>query len=128
VTLLANDPAPAGTYAAGRVIHDADAHVMEPVGFFEAYADPDIRERLVPLAGGLALGPLDEVRAAHEARRDADAQELLLHKNYDALGAWDGNDRVTVLDRLGFNSQLIFTRSNGPSRSGARRWTPAPTR
>ena len=48
-------------------------------------------------------------RAAHEARRDADAQELLLHKNYDALGAWDGNDRVTVLDRLGFNSQLIFT-------------------
>jgi len=109
VTLLANDPAPAGTYAAGRVIHDADAHVMEPVGFFETYADPAIRDRLTPLAGGLALGPLDDVRAAHEARRDADAQELLLHENYDALGAWDGADRATVPDRLGFNSQLIFT-------------------
>ena len=109
MTLLANDPAPTGTYAAGRIVHDADAHVMEPAGFFEAYADPDMRERLAKLAGGLALGPSDDVRAAHEARRDADAQELLLHKNYDALGAWDGNDRVTVLDRLGFNSQLIFT-------------------
>ena len=52
-----------------------------------------------PLAAGWRSGPTDEVRAAHEARRDADAQELLLHKNYDALGAWDGNDRVTVLDR-----------------------------
>ena len=34
------------SYAAGRRIHDADAHVMETPGWIRSYADPDVRDRL----------------------------------------------------------------------------------
>ena len=37
------------------------------------------------------------------------AGDVLLHKNLDALGAFDPGDRVAALDHLGFQSQLIFT-------------------
>jgi hypothetical protein len=33
-------------YAHGRVIHDADSHVMEPQDWLVAHADDDMKERL----------------------------------------------------------------------------------
>ena len=39
----------AAAYAGERVVHDADAHIVETDGFYEAYADPDVRERLAAL-------------------------------------------------------------------------------
>ena len=36
-------------YAEGRVVHDADAHVMETPDWLVPYADPGVRERLKPL-------------------------------------------------------------------------------
>ncbi len=34
------------SYAEGRVIHDADSHVVETPGWLEPYADPAVRDRL----------------------------------------------------------------------------------
>jgi predicted TIM-barrel fold metal-dependent hydrolase len=43
-----------------------------------------------------------------EFRKDAE-QNILLRKNYEALGAFYREDRPRALDRLGFASQLVFT-------------------
>lgn len=105
------------SYAGNRVIHDADAHMFEPDGFFETYADASFRDRLAELEGGSKGQLLDDAIArvleGHrtDERMSAGPADVLLHKNLDALGAFDPHDRVVVLDRLGFRSQLIFTTS-----------------
>ncbi len=108
---------PAESYAAGRLIHDADAHMVEYDGFFEAYADESMRDRLAELdngSRGRQLNPaIEGLLAAHhsEDRAGAAASDVLLHKNLDALGSFDAEDRVHALDLLGFQRQLIFTSS-----------------
>ena len=44
-------------YSSGRVVHDADAHIMETPTWLRDYADPAIRDRIAPLslAGGNEL-------------------------------------------------------------------------
>jgi uncharacterized protein len=37
------------TYVSGRVVHDADAHIMETPTWLRDHADPDIRDRIAPL-------------------------------------------------------------------------------
>jgi predicted TIM-barrel fold metal-dependent hydrolase len=107
--------APTATYAGERFIHDADAHLFETDGFYEGYADPDVRERLAALDTGSRgrdlAGSIERLRATHHAgdRASDAAGDVLLHKNLDALGAFDPGDRVAALDALGFQSQLIFT-------------------
>jgi predicted TIM-barrel fold metal-dependent hydrolase len=108
---------PTGSYAAGRLIHDADAHMVEYDGFFEAYADEAVRDRLAELDNGSRGrrldGAIDAFLAAHHSagRTGAPAADVLLHKNLDALGSFDAEDRVQALDLLGFQRQLIFTSS-----------------
>ena len=103
------------SYAGTRAIHDADAHLFETDGFYEAYADPAIRERLAALDTGSRgrdlAASIERLHAAHHTddRRGETAGQVLLHKNLDALGAFDATDRITALDELGFRSQLIFT-------------------
>lgn len=98
-------------YVEGRTVHDADSHVMELPGTLERYIAPAFRERL---AARLARTDTERVDAACARQRDpafragADA-ELLLRKNYEALGAYDRADRPRALDGFGFASQLIFT-------------------
>src|SRR5688572_2630986 len=110
--------APAGqraSYAGTRAIHDADAHLFETDGFYEAYADPDMRDRLAALDTGSRgrdlAASIERLHATHhtDVRHGESAGQVLLHKNLDALGAFDPDDRVTALDQLGFQSQLIFT-------------------
>jgi uncharacterized protein len=113
----AGAPAPKGTYAAGRVVHDADAHMVEPDGFYERYADPDIRDRLAELDNGSRGRSLDaeieRILDAHHApeRTAAGPLDVIIHKNLDALGSFDGHDRVAALNAFGFQSQLIFNSS-----------------
>src|SRR5437763_1010987 len=36
-------------YVEGRVVHDADAHIMETPNWLRDHADPDVRDRIEPL-------------------------------------------------------------------------------
>ncbi len=101
-------------YAEGRVVHDADAHVVETPDFFHAYADPDVRRRLPPVyVSTVKPGEehfIDKLRRHHAdpaARPQADA-EIMLHKNWSAIGSFIKEDRPRALDLLGFASQLVF--------------------
>jgi uncharacterized protein len=108
------------SYAADRVIFDADSHLMELPGWLEQYADPDVRDRLRPLekAFGAAGGKLAEkaVRDAEERKINgvsSDAEvlrnELLTRKGWHGLGAFDPAERTQVLDELGFHQQMVFS-------------------
>src|SRR4051812_39372769 len=100
-------------YVEGQTIHDADSHVMELPGTINPYIDPKFRDRFVELAGPKAVLP--EWSAKIQARQDdpefrgGDAANLLLRKNYEALGAFRREDRPKALDHFGFASQLVFT-------------------
>ena len=71
---------------------DADSHFMEPLDLFERYIDPKFRERFVELAGAKAILP--EWSTTIQAMQDdpefraGDEANLLLRKNYQALGAF----------------------------------------
>ena len=109
-----------------RVVHDADAHIMEPPTWLRDYADPSIRDRIEPLAlsGGNELkqtGSVEEQLADLDATfarlverhrsdeyRAAEEHEIMLRKNYAATGSFLPDDRPRALDLLGFQSQLLF--------------------
>ncbi len=106
------------TYANGRVILDADSHVMELPDFLTAHADPGMRER-IPAVSFDSGGNLTKRLASYgETRRHLDdvvdqqvglGDELLTGaKGYEALGAFDAGERSMALDQLGFERQFVF--------------------
>jgi uncharacterized protein len=102
---------------ADRVIHDADAHIMEPPDLFTEHADPDVRDRIAELTVGFRLPDehdgneiVEHFRRQHHDpnfRRD-DAERIWLRKNFEATGSFIAEDRPAALDMLGVASQLIF--------------------
>jgi predicted TIM-barrel fold metal-dependent hydrolase len=101
-------------YAEGRIIHDADSHVMETPDWLVPYADPGIRERLEPVRlTGCQPGEetfIEDLRRRHRDPADrAEAEEkLMIRKNWSAMGSFLREDRPRALDLLGFASQLVF--------------------
>lgn len=101
-------------YAEGRTYHDADSHVMETPDWLVAYADPGVRERLKPLfVASVKPGEdtmIDQARRRHldPAERERAEAEIMLRKNWSALGSFVREDRPRALDLLGFSSQLVF--------------------
>lgn len=101
-------------YASGRVIHDADSHLMElpdclepfiEAKFLAAYRDlPKVKK-----AREQAYVAQARARHADETFRDGADTNIMLRKNYDALGSFLKADRPRALDQLGFASQLVFT-------------------
>ncbi|MGI9615038.1 MAG: amidohydrolase family protein [Acidimicrobiales bacterium] len=109
-------------YVENRVIHDADAHTMEPPEWLDEFASREVLEyaRSRFMTGGDDLGGRDKIAAEIENCRElhvdptfrAGAEaEVMLRKNYRAPGAWDASDRSEALDYMGFASQLIFPTS-----------------
>ena len=100
-------------YVEGQTVHDADSHVMELPGTVNRYIDPKFRDAFVEKAGARAQSAhwSDKIEAKHddpEFQAGAEAN-VLLRKNYEALGAFRAADRPKTLDYLGFASQLVFT-------------------
>ncbi len=111
-------------YIEGRLVHDADAHIMETPNWLRDYADPSIRERLQrpqyvnelrqtgdndeQLANlDRAFARIAEEHASAEYR-DSEAAEIMNRKNFAATGAFIPEDRPRSLDLIGVASQLLF--------------------
>jgi predicted TIM-barrel fold metal-dependent hydrolase len=110
----------------GRVVHDADAHLMETPTWLRDHADPAVRERLEPLAYtsgnelrqtgdpeeqlGDLTAAFERLRAKHasDSYRVDEADEIMNRKNFAATGSFVADDRSRALDLLGFASQLVF--------------------
>src|SRR4029450_6905087 len=101
-------------YAEGRVVHDADSHVVETPEWFEPYADPHVRARMdrvyVNAVKPGEYGFIDVIRKRRldpAERAEAEA-EIMGRKNLRARGSFVKEDRPRALDLLGFSSQLVF--------------------
>ena len=81
-------------YVEGRVVHDADSHLMELGDCLDAYFDPRFRAAYHALP--YYRHKIGDNRWAEKARERQDDAEfragaddnILLRKNYEALGAF----------------------------------------
>ena len=102
-------------YVENRIVHDADSHLMELGDCLDPYIESAFKARYHALESyrhKVGDGALDrrarEIQADPGFRADEDAN-LLLRKNYQAMGAFLPEDRPKALNLLGFASQLIFS-------------------
>ena len=106
-------------YVEDRVVHDADAHIMETPDWLTPYLDAATTARLPArrFVGGVGgTGGIEEERYFERVRRQQsdpayradDETQLMIRKNWDAPGSFISADRSAALDSLGFQSQLIF--------------------
>lgn len=92
-------------YAAGRVFHDADSHVMEPADWLVPFAEEAMKDRL------LRRDP-PSTRPPVEAPKEKVIEGLIGGpKGRLAYGAYDPQERIRALEELGFASQLVFPTS-----------------
>ncbi|MYE14760.1 MAG: amidohydrolase family protein [Gammaproteobacteria bacterium] len=106
------------TYASGRTYYDADSHIVELPDHLKRHADPDARDAVPDLSFDVGsawedtVARLIETRShteQHRADLIAQGDDLLRGpKMFDALGAFDPEERSTALDLLGFERQLVF--------------------
>ncbi len=113
-------------YSEGRIVHDADAHIMETPTWLRDHAEAKYRDRLPVLRypGGNELrqtgspeeqqhdlaASFDRLAERHRSDeyRAAEATEIMARKNFAATGSFLSEDRPRALDLLGFSSQLVF--------------------
>ena len=102
-------------YVEGRIIHDADSHLMELSDCLDPYFEARLLARYHALPGFVTRKArqvkTEQARAAQkeEAFRAGAEANILLRKNYEAQGAFIADDRPAALNALGFASQLVFT-------------------
>ena len=103
------------SYAANRVIHDADSHVMELADCLDPFLEAKYRADYDALLK-LKAWPRDSAWVKEARAKQTDAafragadENILLRRDYEALGSFSPEDRPRALDLLGFKSQLVFT-------------------
>lgn len=101
-------------YVENRIIHDADAHTMEPPEWLDEFGSTAVgdyvREHFSIGDDSKLFAEIDRCRGLQSSAdfRVSAETEVMLRKNYRAHGAWDPADRSEALDYLGFASQLVF--------------------
>jgi predicted TIM-barrel fold metal-dependent hydrolase len=113
-------------YAEGRLVHDADAHLMETPTWLRDHAEAAFRDRLpvltYPSGNELRqtgspeeqqrdlLASFETLRQRHlsDEYRATEEVDIMARKNFAATGSFIAADRPRALDLLGFSSQLIF--------------------
>jgi predicted TIM-barrel fold metal-dependent hydrolase len=115
-------------YIEDRLVHDADAHIMESPNWLRDHADPGIRDR-IQRPGYVnelrqtvdsdetnesqlrdidaAFSRLTDKHASSEYRSD-EAAQIMNRKNFAATGSFISEDRPRTLDMIGVASQLVF--------------------
>ncbi len=102
-------------YIEGRIVHDADSHLMELDDCLDPYFTFDMlaRFKALPIVQNRAHTTIwaDDARQKHTDPdfRAGAAENIMLRKNQDALGSFLPADRPQVVDLLGVASQLVFT-------------------
>jgi len=101
-------------------VRDADSHLMEFPDFLTQYSDPAYRDQMPVLFdpddheyfGGLGLPPAGERRHTPEVVAELEllgSDILRGPKWHGALGAFNPEERVRVLDLLNLKSQVVFS-------------------
>ena len=104
-------------YVEDRIVHDADSHLMELPDCLDPWFDPGQREayHALPIFHYKQTSPKPDWDAGFRRKHDEPAfraeaaENILLRKNYDAVGSFRKADRPQAIDLLGFASQLVFT-------------------
>lgn len=102
------------TYSQGRVVHDADSHVMETREWLVDFLEAELAELGQGVLGkerGRLDSLIDEARKRKvdaELDAQASANPISGTKGWGAYGAFDATERSKALDQFGFSRQLVF--------------------
>lgn len=102
------------SYIEGRVVLDADAHVMETEDWLDAFTERALLGRVRATLGrsfsALRNTEIAKAKVAHADRdyRSRCATDVMLRKNYWATGSFLREDRALALDAIGVRRQLVF--------------------
>ena len=100
-------------YIEGRVVHDADSHVMEVPSWLDDFATRRVKERFNQRFEARSSKWLMKLQNKHtsESYRTKNEDEIMIRKNHDALGSFRKTDRSLAVDYMGVSSQLVFPTS-----------------
>ena len=103
-------------YIENRIVHDADAHTMELPNWYDEFGTKRVQDafrKRFEGNKGLAHTYFEDIAEVHKQKsyQDLNEKNLMIRKNYEALGSFNKHDRSEALDLLGIKSQLVFPTS-----------------
>ncbi len=108
------------SHVAGRIVHDADSHLIETRGWLESYATESVASQFLPGVIALDLPMLDPLIEQASKRLAGEDPELTQALRSDlfghraklnqwlAYGATDRTERSECVDLMGLATQLVF--------------------
>lgn len=105
----------------GRIVHDADSHIAEPIGWLDRYASDYVKANLQPGVRPSDLDGLQPLIQAAEKRlagddpqKTAELKANFFAKNskvnpWSSFGSVDNKERSEMLDIAGITQQLLFS-------------------
>ncbi len=101
-------------YITDRVVHDADAHIMETADWLVQFAPAAFKDQLMSFDGTSSVATTGaQLAAVLSKQKDPEflaraEAEIMLPKDWSAPGALFKEDRPKAIDFIGVRSQLIF--------------------